>query len=174
MEEVVAAARRVERILQERPTSGMDTFIESMNCQIQFLAKDLAKAQDKIAAQPPVATPTAAPAVPPSQAVAAAQHPPASLAPPQMAHPAATQLPPPYSPVPSQYFSGDNGTPYFRGQRRRLDRGPLQCFRVARKATQRTAVPPELCCSACCGKRSQNPPESHPGSRSWQGRPSPR
>ena len=128
MEEVVAAARRVERILQERPTSGMDTLMESMNRQIQFQAKDLAKAQDKIAVQPPVATPTAAPAVPPSQAVAAAQHPPASLAPPRMAHPAATQLPPPYSPGPSQYFSGDNGTPNFRGQRRRLDRGPLRCF----------------------------------------------
>ena len=45
-----------------------------------------------------------------------------------MAHPAATPLPPPYSPGPSQYFSGDNGTPYFRGQRRRSDRGPLRCF----------------------------------------------
>ena len=136
MEEVVAAARRIERILQERPTSGMDTLMESMNRQIQFLTKDLAKAQDKIAAQPPVATPTAALAVPPSQAVAAAQHPPASLAPPRMAHPAATPLPPmatarppPYSPGPSQYFSsGDDGAPYFRGQRRRSDRGPLRCF----------------------------------------------
>ena len=128
MEEVVAAARRVERILQERPTSGMDTLMESMNRQIQFLTEDLAKAQDKIAAQPPVATPTTALAVPPSQAVAAAQHPPASLAPPQMAHPAATPLPPPYSPGPSQYFSGDNVAPCFQGQRRRSDRGPLRCF----------------------------------------------
>ena len=110
--------------------------MESMNRQIQSLTKDLAKAQDKIAAQPPVATPTAALAVPPSQAVAAAQHPPASLAPPRMAHPAATPLPPmataqppPYSPGPSQYFSsGDDGAPYFRGQRRRSDRGPLRCF----------------------------------------------
>ena len=128
MEEVVTAARRVERILQERPTSGMDTLIESMNCQNQFLTEDLAKTQDKIAAQPPIATPTAALAVPPSQAVAAAQHPPASLAPPRMAHPAATPLPPPYSSGPSQYFSGDNGAPCFQGQRRRSDRGPLRCF----------------------------------------------
>ena len=128
MEEVVTAARRVERILQEQPTSGMDTLIESMNRQIQFLTEDLAKTQDKIAAQPPVATPTAALAVPPSQAVAAAQHPPASLAPPRMAHPAATPLPPPYSSGPSQYFSGDNGAPCFQGQRRRSDRGPLRCF----------------------------------------------
>ena len=128
MEEVVTAARRVERILQERPTSGMDTLIESMNRQIQFLTEDLAKTQDKIVAQPPVATPTATLAVPPSQAVAAAQHPPASLAPPRMAHPAATPLPPPYSSGPSQYFSGDNGAPCFQGQRRLSDRGPLRCF----------------------------------------------
>ena len=128
MEEVVTAARRVERILQEWPISGMDTLIESMNRQIQFLTENLAKTQDKIAAQPPVATPTAALAVPPSQAVAAAQHPPASLAPPRMAHPAATPLPPPYSSGPSQYFSGGNGAPCFQGQRRRSDRGPLWCF----------------------------------------------
>ena len=78
MEEVVPTARRIERILQERPTSGMNTLMESMNHQIQVLTKDLAKAHEKLAAQPPVATPTAALAVPPSQAVAAAQHPPAS------------------------------------------------------------------------------------------------
>ena len=136
MEEVVAAARRIEGILQERPTSGMENLLDSVNRQIQFLTQDLAKAHEKIAAQPPVATPTTALAVPPSQTVAAAQHPPASLAPPQMAHPAATPLPPmatarppPYSPGPSQYFrSGDDGAPYFRGQRRRSDRGPLRCF----------------------------------------------
>ena len=94
MEEVVAAARRIERILQERPTSGIDALMESMNRQIQILTKDLAKAHEKLAAQP-TATPVAtALAVPPSQAVAAAQHPPASLAPPQMAHPTAAPLPP--------------------------------------------------------------------------------
>ena len=94
MAEVVSAARRIERILQERPTSGMENLLESMNRQIQILTKDLAKAHEKIEAQPPVATPTAALAVPPSQAVVAAQHPPAPLVPPQMAHPAATLLPP--------------------------------------------------------------------------------
>ena len=34
MEEVVPAARRVERILQERPTSGMEHLMESMQSQI--------------------------------------------------------------------------------------------------------------------------------------------
>ena len=71
----------------------MENLLESMNRQIQILTKDLAKAHEKIAVQPPVATFTAALPVPPSQAVAAAQHPPARLTPPQMAHPAATPLP---------------------------------------------------------------------------------
>ena len=129
MEEVVAAARRIERILQERPTSGIDTLMESMNCQIQILTKDLAKAHEKLAAQP-TATPVAiALAVPPSQAVAAAQHPPASLASPQMAHPAATPLPPMATAQPPQYFFYDEGVepPYVRGQRQQ-DRRPLRCF----------------------------------------------
>ena len=136
MEEVVPAARRIERILQERPTSGMEHLIESMQSQIQILTKDLAKAQKPIAAKPQAATPTAAFATPPSNTVAAAQPPPATLAPPKLPNPAATPLPPlatvqppPYNPGPPQYFNyGDDGAPYFREQRRQSDRRPLRCF----------------------------------------------
>ena len=134
MEEVVSAARRIERILQERPTSGMEHLMESMKSQIQILTKDLAKAHERIAAQPPAATPTAAFAAPPSNAVVAAQHPPAPLAPPRLAHPVATPLPPmataqppPYILGPPPYFDGSEEPPYFRGQRR-SDRRPLWCF----------------------------------------------
>ena len=134
MEEVVSAARRIERILQERPTSGMEHLMESMKSQIQILTKDLARAHERIAAQPPAPTPTAALAAPPSNAVAAAQHPPAPLAPPQMAHPAATPLPPMATAQPPQYLQGSPSfyyegeePPYFRGQRR-SDRRPLWCF----------------------------------------------
>ena len=134
MEEVVSAARRIERILQERLTSGMEHLLESMKSQIQILTKDLAKAHERIAAQPPAVTPTAAFAAPPSNAVAAAQHPPASLAPPQLAHPTATPLPPmataqppPYILGPPSYYDGSEEPPYFRGQRR-SDRRPLRCF----------------------------------------------
>ena len=131
MEEVVSAARRIERILQEWPTSGMEHLIESMQSQIQILTKDLAKAHERIAA-----TPTAAFAAPPSNTVAAAQPPPASLAPPQLPNPAATPLPPmataqppPHHPGDPQYFDyGEEGAPYFRGQRRQSDRRPLRCF----------------------------------------------
>ena len=134
MEEVVSAAKRIERILQERPTSGMEHLMESMKSQIQILTKDLAKAHERIAAQPPAATPTAAFAAPPSNAVAATQHPPASLAPPQLAHPAATPLPPmataqppPYILGSPPYYDGSEEPPYFRGKRR-SDRRPLLCF----------------------------------------------
>ena len=136
MEEVVSASRRIERILQERPTSGMEHLIESMQSQIQILTKDLAKAHERIATQPPAATSTAAFVALPSNTVAAAQHPPASLAPPQLPNPAATPLPPmataqppPYHPSHPQYIDyGEEGAPYFPGQRRQSDRRPLRCF----------------------------------------------
>ena len=92
MEGVVANARRIEKILQEQPTSGADNMMESMNRQIQILKKDLLKAHEKLASQTPAAPQTAALAAPLSPAVAAAQPPPASLAPPQRPQAAA---PPP-------------------------------------------------------------------------------
>ena len=66
MEGVVADARRIEKILQDQPTSGVDSLMESMNRQIQILKKDLVKANEKLAAQPTAAPVTAALAVPPS------------------------------------------------------------------------------------------------------------
>ena len=134
MEGVVSDARRIEKILQDQPTSGADNLLESMNRQIQILKKDLVKAHEKLAAQPMAAPVTAALAVPPSQAVAAAQPPPASLAPPQRAHPAASPLPPmataqapQYIQDPPPYFYGNEEPPYFRGPRRQ-DRRPMRCF----------------------------------------------
>ena len=44
MEEVAAAARWIERILEERPDSKMEKVILSMQDQIRILTKDLAKA----------------------------------------------------------------------------------------------------------------------------------
>ena len=134
MEEVVSAARRIERILQERPTSGMEQVIESMQSQIQILTKDLAKAHEQIAAKPQATTPTAAFAAPPNNTVAAAQPPPATLASPSLPNPAATPLPPlhtaqppPYNPGHPPYFGYGEEGPCFRGQRRQSDRRPPRC-----------------------------------------------
>ena len=135
MEEVVAAARRIERILEEWPTSGMEQLIQSMQSQIQILTKDLAKAHEQMASKPPAATPTAAFAAPPSNAVAAAQPTSATSAPTSLPSPAATPLtplataqPPLYNPGRPPYFDyGEEGS-YFRGQRRQSDRRPPWCF----------------------------------------------
>ena len=131
MEGVVSDARRIEKNLQEQPTSGVDSLMESMNRQIQILKKDLLKAHEKLAAQPIAAPETAALAVPPSQAVAAAQPPPASFAPPQRAQAAAPQLPPmataqapPYQQGYPQHFYGNEDPPYTRGARQQ-DRRPF-------------------------------------------------
>ena len=134
MEGVVSDARRIEKILQDQPTSGVDSLMESMNRQIQILKKYLVKAHEKLAAQPIAAPVTAALAVSPSQAVAAAQPPPASLALPQRAQAAAPQLPPmataqapPYQQGYPPHFYGNEEPPYFRGPRRQ-DRRPMRCF----------------------------------------------
>ena len=111
MEEVVSTARRIEKILQEQPTSGTNTLMESMNRQLQILTKDLAKAHEKLAAQTTAAPVTAALAAPPSQAVAAAQPPPASVTPPQMVLPATSPLPPMATAQAPQFMQ--NAPPYF-------------------------------------------------------------
>ena len=133
MEEVVSTARQIERILEERPTSGMEQIIQSMQNQIQILTKDLAKAHEQMASQAAAATPTAAFAAPPSNTVAAAHplpatSPPASLSSPAPAAtplpPLATAQPPLYPQGRSPYLDyGDEG-PYFRAPRRQPDRRP--------------------------------------------------
>ena len=95
MEEVVAAARRIERILGEQPDSRMEQIILSMQDQIRMLTKDLKKALEQMASQAMAATPTAAIAAPPAATVAAAQPPPIAL-PPAMAN----AHPPPTAPLP--------------------------------------------------------------------------
>ena len=131
MEGVVADARRIEKILQEQTTSGVDGLMESMNRQIQILKKDLAKAHEKLAAQPTAAPQTAALASPLSHAVAAAQPPPASLAPPQRTQAAAPQPQPMATAQAPQYyqeyqphFYRNEDPQYFRRQ----DRRPVRCF----------------------------------------------
>ena len=63
MEGVVADARRIERILQEQPTSGAESAVEAMGRQIQILQQDLMKTQGKLTTQTPAA-PQAAPWLP--------------------------------------------------------------------------------------------------------------
>ena len=135
MEGAVADARRIEKILQEQPTSGAESALETLRRQIQILKKDLLKAHDKLAAQTPAAPQTAALATTLSPAVAATQPPPASLAPPQRPQaiapppqPMATAQAPQFcQDYPPQYYRHEDPQ-YFRRQDRRQDRRPVRCF----------------------------------------------
>ena len=122
MEGVVADARRIERILQEQPTSGAESAVEAMGRQIQILQQDLMKAQGKLTTQ----TPAAALAATFSPAVAATQLPPASLMPPQRPPAISPQLCPNY-PLQNRRDRQED-LQYFRQQDQRRDRRPARCF----------------------------------------------
>ena len=135
MEGVVADARRIEKILQEQPTSGAESALETMNRQIQILKKDLVKAHEKLAAQTTTPLQTAALAIPANTTVAAAQPPPASFAPPQRPKAAApppqpmatAQTPQYFQDYPPQYYRNEDPQ-YFRCHDRRQDRRSARCF----------------------------------------------
>ena len=173
MEEVVSAARRIEKILQEQTTSGTNTLVESMNRQLQILTKDLAKAHEKLAVQTTAAPVTAALAAPTSQKVAAAQPPPASLEPPQMALPAASPLSPMATAQAPQfmqntppYFYENEEYPYSRGPGDRTG-GPCDASSVMRKGISLTAVLPALCYSVCGDNRLKSRPGGRHGGKYW-------
>ena len=112
MEEVVAAARRIEKILEEETDSKMEQLVDSMQDQIQILKKDLKEAHEQIATHKAVAPPAAAMAAisaPTTAAAAAAQAPPTA---------------------PARHIYHDYGEEmnFHRPPRRQLDRRPLRCF----------------------------------------------
>ena len=148
MEGVVADPRRIEKILQEQPTSGVDSLMESMNRQIQILKKDLVKAHEKLAAQPTAAPETAALAAPLSHTVAAAQPPPASLAPPQRTQAAA---PPPQPKHPNTIRNTSPISIEMKTLSTTGDRtgGRCDASSVMKRGILPTAVLPAHCCSAC-------------------------
>ena len=85
IEDVVAAARRIEKILDEQMDTKMERLVSTMQEQIRLLKKDLTEANKQIAAHgtatPPVAAMAAVPA-PAAATAAAAQPPPTAQAPP--------------------------------------------------------------------------------------------
>ena len=145
MEDVVAAARRIEKVLEEQNDSKMERLILSMQDQIRILTKYLKSAHEQMAAQQASTTPTAALAAPSVATVAAAHppplaqlpsmavaHPPPVTQPPSMAAaqppPLAAAQPPPYPPALHLYQDHSEEGPYFRPPRRQQDRRPPRCF----------------------------------------------
>ena len=70
LEDVVAAARRIEKVLEEQTDSKMERLISAMQDQIRLLKKDLKEAHDQITTHQASATPTAALAASPAATVA--------------------------------------------------------------------------------------------------------
>ena len=79
MEEVIAAARRIEKILEDQTDTKMERLVSTMQDQIRTLNRDLKEANEAIAAHTAAATNAAAMAIipaPASTVAAAAQAPP--------------------------------------------------------------------------------------------------
>ena len=109
MEEVVPAARRIEKILEEQADSKMEHLVNSMQGQIRIVKKDLKDAHEQITAHKATPPPAAAMAATPAPAAAAA---------------AATQAPPT---APACHLDHDYGDE-MNLPRRQLDRRPPHCF----------------------------------------------
>ena len=123
LEGVVAAARRIEKVVEKQADSKMECLVSAMQDQIRILKKDLKEAHDQITTHQASATPTATLAASPAATVAAAHLPPLAQLP-----PLATAQPPP--PASARHFYQDyqEGGPYFRPPRRQQDRRPPRCF----------------------------------------------
>ena len=158
MEAVVAAARRIERILGEQPDSKIEQIVLSMQDQIRILTKDLKKAHEQMASQAAAATPTAALAATSAATVAAAQPPPVA-SPPAIANahpppaaplpPLATAQPPPYPPGRQMYPDYGEEGPTFEPHADSQVEGLLTASCAIRRATLPLAALPTPCCSAC-------------------------
>ena len=112
MEEVVAAATRIEKILEGQADSKMERLVNTVQDQIRILKKDLKEAHEQIAAHKTAATPVSALAAVPTPTVAAAQP------------------PPPVVPAPARHLYQEypEEPPFYRPPRRQMDRRPPRCF----------------------------------------------
>ena len=117
MLEVVAAARRIKKILEEQTDSKMKRLISTMQDQIRLLTKDLKDAYEQISMLKASATPAAALVAIPAPTVAAAQPPP----------PAPAQPPPPVT-ARHLYQGYPEETPYYKPPCQQSDRRPPRYF----------------------------------------------
>ena len=112
MEDIVTAARRIEKILKEQTDTNMERLVNTMQDQIRILKKDLKEANEQItahkAAAPPVTAMAAVSA--PTAATAAAAQPPLA--------------------APARHIYQDYGEepPFYCPPRRQMDRRSPRCF----------------------------------------------
>ena len=161
MEDVVAADRRIEKILAEETDSKMERLISSMQDQIRLLKKDLKEAHDQISAHQATATPTAALATTSAVTVAAAHPPPLTPAQPP---PLATTQPPPPTPARHLYQGYPEESPYFQPQ---ADRLPPRCFCVGKKGILCPTARPVQSSNACCANKRALTLAAHLEDKYW-------
>ena len=112
MEDIVAAARWIEKILDEQTDTKMERLVSTMQEQIRLLKKDLKEANEQIAAHRTAAPPVAAMATVPAPTAATA----------------AAAQPPPAAPARHIYQDYSEEPPFYRPPRRQMDRRPPRCF----------------------------------------------
>ena len=112
MEDVVAAARRIEKILDEQMDTKTERLVSTMQEQIQLLKKNLKEANEQIAAHQTVAPPVAV--------MAAVSAPPAATS--------AAAQPPPAAPARHIYQDYSEEPSFYRPPHRQMDRRPPRCF----------------------------------------------
>ena len=121
MESVVAAAKRIKKILAEQTDSEMERLMQD---QIRLLKKDLKDTREQIA------NPTAALTANPAPTVTAAQPPPPTPA-----------QPPPPSPACHSYQEYPEENPHYRPLRRQWDRRSPCCFLCGEEGHQAFSCP---------------------------------
>ena len=164
MEDVVAAVRRIEKILEEQADSKMERLISSMQDKIRLLKKDLKDAHDQISAHQTTATPTATLAATSVVTVAAAHLPP--LAPAQTP-PLATTQPPPTATARHFYQGYPGESPYLPPPRRQPERRPPCCFLCGKKGILCLTAQPARSSNACCANKRALTLAAHLEDKYW-------
>ena len=112
MEDIVAGARRIEKILEEQTDTKMERLVSTMQDQIRLLKKDLKEANEQIAAHRTAAPPVAAMAAVPAPTAATA----------------AAAQPPPAAPARHVYQDYGEEPPFYRPHICQMDHRPPRCF----------------------------------------------
>ena len=112
MEDVVAAACWIEKILDKQMDTKMERLVNTMQEQIRLLRKDLKEANEQITAHRTAAPPVTAMATVPAPTAATS----------------AAAQPPPASPARHIYQDYSEEPPFYHPPRRQMDRHLPRCF----------------------------------------------
>ena len=151
MEDVVAATRRIEKILEEQTDSKMERLVSNMQDQIRLLKKDLKDANEQIAAHKA--------ATPPATAMAAIPAPAAPTA--------AAAQPSPAAPARHSYQDYNEEPPLYRPPRRQMDRRPPRCFLCGEEGHLCPIVLPNRSSNAFFANKRAPAPAPRHEDKSW-------